>query len=545
MARDAHDERDQFRLLVESVVDYAIFLLDPKGTVMSWNAGAERIKGYTAQEIIGRHFSTFYQPADVEAGVPRKALETATREGRYEAEGWRVRKDGSRFWANVILTALRNRQGELVGFAKVTRDLTERQRIDQHRQVLQAITETALVHLALDDLLQAVVDQIAEQLHVDTAVVLLMSDDGRTLTARAAHGLEEEVERGVRIPVGEGFAGRIARAGTPLVIDDLEHANVLNPILREKGLRALLGVPLRARGKVVGILHVGSFHANRFGADDVEALALIGDRIAVAVENAALLQAARNAEHQAEEAEVALRVRDEFLSVAAHELRTPLTAAKAATQLLTRSFKETPLTPTQARALDTVDKQISKLARLSNQLLDTVRLESGRLALELEDVDLVDVVRSAAQQANAVTAGGHVFNIDAPRELRIRGDALRLEQVLLNLLDNAVKFSPNGGSIDITLRRSASTAVITVRDHGVGVAREHLARLFDQFFQAHPNRSGLGLGLYISRSIVERHGGTMYAEAPDGPGTRFVISLPLHASAATGHLESGAQDRTA
>jgi signal transduction histidine kinase len=144
----------------------------------------------------------------------------------------------------------------------------------------------------------------------------------------------------------------------------------------------------------------------------------------------------------------------------------------------------------------------------------------------MKDADLVEIARSAIQQMEVVT-DRHSFTLDAPPELRIRADALRLEQVLTNLLDNAVKFSPTGGSIEVTIRKDVATTVMSVRDHGIGVAREHRAKLFEQFYQAHPNRSGLGLGLYISRHIVERHGGTMYAEEPDGPGTRFVISLPL------------------
>jgi PAS domain S-box-containing protein len=523
------DERDQFRLLVESVIDYAIFLLDVDGTVMSWNAGAERIKGYAGHEIVGRHFSTFYPQGDIDAGKPARELRIADAEGRYEEEGWRLRKDGSRFWANVIITALRDPSGRLVGYAKVTRDLTERRRNEDRVQVLSAITETALAHLALEDLLQALVDRIAQQLEVDTVVVLLLSDDGAALAAKASHGLEAEVEGGVRIPFGQGFAGRVAAEGRPIVLDDLEKANVLNPLLREKGLRSLLGVPLRVRGNVIGILHVGAMRPGRFDGHDVETLEVVADRVAVAIENARLFDAARAARHEAAEMESAIRLRDEFLSVAAHELKTPLTAAKTAAQLLARSFRGAALTPTQERALATVERQISKLSRLASQLLDTVRLESGRLSLELEDVDLPDLVRSAVEQAEAATTGGHTFNIDVPPELRVRADAMRIEQVLLNLLDNAVKFSPAGGAIDIAVRRTPSTAVISVRDHGIGVAREHRARLFDQFYQAHPNRSGLGLGLYISRHIVERHGGTMYAEDPKGEGTRFVVSLPVAA----------------
>ena len=131
-------QEEGFRLLVESVKDYAIFMLDPGGHVATWNAGAERIKGYKADEIIGKHFSIFYPPEDVAAGKPERELEIAAREGRFEDEGWRVRKDGSRFWANVIITALRDPQGDLVGFAKVTRDLTERRQAEETRRALAA-----------------------------------------------------------------------------------------------------------------------------------------------------------------------------------------------------------------------------------------------------------------------------------------------------------------------------------------------------------------------------------------------------------------------
>jgi PAS domain S-box-containing protein len=543
-------ERDQFRLLVESVVDYAIFMLDPHGVILTWNAGAERIKGYTADEIIGKHFSIFYPGPEARRGKPDYELRIAADEGRYEEEGWRIRKDGSSFWANVIITALRDPRGELVGFAKVTRDLTERRRSEDQRgvlldreraareevesalrqlRVIQTVTDIALAHLTLDDLLDSLLDRLAEILVVDTAVILLVADDEITLVARAAHGLQEEVEGGIRIPIGQGFAGRVASERRPVIVEDVEDSEVINPILREKGVRSLLGVPLVAHGRLFGVLHVGSLLPGRFQPRDAEVLEIVGDRVAVAVENAQLFEAARAARHEVAAMETAVRMRDEFLSVAAHELKTPLTAAKAAAQLLARTFHDKPLTQAQARALDTVDKQISKLAKLASQLLDTVRLESGRLSIELTDADAVAIVRSAIEQAEAATAR-HEFTLDAPTELPLRCDSLRIEQVITNLLDNAIKFSPAGGSIDLTISRRGPTVVIGVRDHGIGVAREHRAKLFDQFYQAHPDRSGLGLGLYISRHIVERHGGTMYAEQPEGAGTRFVISLPVSAA---------------
>src|SRR5437763_303636 len=190
----APPQLDQFRLLVETVRDYAIFLLDRDGNVVSWNAGAERIKGYAADEIIGKHFSVFYPATDARRGKPDYELRIAADEGRYEEEGWRVRKDGSLFWASVVITALRDEKKKLVGYAKVTRDLTERRRAeDQQLALLKSerdarvelevtlarlrsvlsITETALGSLDLDEVLHALLEKIKTELVVDTVAVLL------------------------------------------------------------------------------------------------------------------------------------------------------------------------------------------------------------------------------------------------------------------------------------------------------------------------------------------------------------------------------------
>ncbi len=237
---------DLFRLLVESVAAHAIFLLDPTGKVASWNPGAHRIKGYLPEEIVGKHFSIFYSPHDVKRGKPEYGLRTAAEEGRWEEEGWRMRKDGSRFWAHVTLTDLRDSTGRLVGFAKVTRDLTERKQAEEERSellhrehearvqvetalerlgVVQSVTEAALAHLGLDDLLTALLARIREALSVDTAAVLVL--EGQELVARAAVGLEEEVEQGVRVPLGQGFAGRVAAERRAVFLEDVEHADVM------------------------------------------------------------------------------------------------------------------------------------------------------------------------------------------------------------------------------------------------------------------------------------------------------------------------------
>ncbi|TMD61723.1 MAG: GAF domain-containing protein [Chloroflexi bacterium] len=542
-------QADSFRMLVESVKDLAICMVDAAGYVRSWNEGARRITGYEQHEIVGKHFSIFYPAAEARRGKPAYALRVATDEGHYEEEGWRVRKDGAAYWASVVLTAVRSADGELVGFAKLTRDLSESRGRDQERNALLdlerrsraeaeeslqrlraigSVTDAALAHLSLDELLASLLDRIAAVLSADTVAVLLIAADGKALIPRAAKGLEEEVERGVRIPLGKGFAGRIAEERHPIVIDDLDQGDVVNPILREKGVRSILGVPLVVQGTVIGVLHVGTLHPRRFTTADVEFLQIVADRVALAIDHARAYEAATAARAEADVAAAMVRARDDFLSVAAHELKTPMTSAKAAAQYLQRTFRSTTtLDAGQTRALETIERQIDRLGKLVVQLLETVRVQEGHLTLQRRRTDVAALIRSVVVSIE-VTTTSHQVVVSGPEHLFAWVDPLRIEQVLINLLSNAIKFSPEGGKIEIELRRPVSThVVVTVRDRGLGVAPEHRARLFERFYQAHADRSGMGLGLYISRQIIEEHGGTIYAEFPEDAGARFVISLPV------------------
>lgn len=541
-----------YRLLVESVTDYAIFLLDSTGHIMSWNPGARRIKGYEAEEIIGKHFSIFYTPQEIKRGKPGFGLSVATADGSWEEEGWRVRRDGSRFWASVVITALRGNDGELIGFAKVTRDLTERKQTDDEHaqllaleraarketeatverlQVIQSVTEAALVHLNLEDLLQTLLDRISDILMVDTVAVLLVEGPDRdVLVARAAKGIEEEVEQGIQIPIGRGFAGRVAAERQPIVLDDVDDAEVHNPILREKGIHSLLGVPLMVEGRVVGVLHVGSLHYRRFTDQDTQLLQIVGDRVALAIEHSRLAEEARLARQEAAISEATLRAQDEFLSVAAHELRTPVTSLRIGAQLLLRRLSEGAELDIAhfEHGLRTIDRQSSKLTNLITQLLDSVRIRADQLQLHRKRVDLVDLISSEVELAQARTVR-HTLTFASPPMLMATVDPLRFEQVMTNLLDNAVKYSPDGGPIEVELAENSPGIIrITVRDEGVGVPLEHRPHLFEQYYRAHADdhRSGVGLGLHISREIIVRHGGRIWAEFPPEGGTRMVVEIP-------------------
>ena len=230
--------------------------------------------------------------------------------------------------------------------------------------------------------------------------------------------------------------------------------------------------------------------------------------------------------------EEALRLRDEFMAVAAHELRTPITSVMGQSQLALRQLnREASIDKSRiSRSLEVIVRQSSKLSQLIAQLLDISRLESGKLTIERERADLVPVVSQVVDNARLL-GSPHELTVEAPASLEADVDALRFEQVVTNLVTNAIKYSPDGGAIDVVLRATERDVELSVRDHGIGVPPDKRPRIFERFYQAHgdSHQQGLGLGLYIGTQIVELHGGQIRAEFPDDGGSRFIVTLPLRA----------------
>jgi PAS domain S-box-containing protein len=398
---------------------------------------------------------------------------------------------------------------------------------------LQRVTDAALAQLPFDDLLRELLLRVRDIVGTDTAAVLLLEPGGRWLAARAAVGLEEEVERGVRIPVGGGFAGRIAAESRPVIVDDVDHAQILNPILRQKGVRSLLGVPLAVEGRVIGVLHVGTLKPRRFTAADAELLQLVADRVALAIEHTRIHDAERRARS---EAEAANRAKDDFLATLSHELRTPLNAILGWSRML----REGRLQPGQTtRALEVIERNALAQSQLISDLLDVSRIITGRVRLEMLSVDLPAVVEAAVDAIRpAAEAKGIRLDVEIEPDLgTVQGDPARLQQVLWNLVSNAVKFTPREGVIRVRAARRGSQVELGVSDTGVGIAPEALPYVFDRFHQADSTTTrlhgGLGLGLAIVRHLVELHGGTVHATSEgEGRGASFTVRIPFRGAVA-------------
>jgi len=287
--QDAARRSDQqLRSLVEGVRDYAIYLLDREGYITTWNPGAERIKHYTSDEIIGKHFSRFFTQEDAERGRPAELLRLATERGRIEEEGWRVRKDGSRFWANVILTAIRDTTGELTGFAKVTRDYTDRKRAEE--AVMLQLSGALLSNMDVRKLLEAISASLREVVPHDAATLGLYEVQSGTLMVQFLNVAEGESRRtDVRLPMDGSPAGLAFRSREPVLLDRIQEPRFAAEGVRhltDLGMRSGCWVPLIHRGEAVGVLAIASRIEGTFSQHDADMLVQLAGQVAMAVSNA-------------------------------------------------------------------------------------------------------------------------------------------------------------------------------------------------------------------------------------------------------------------
>ena len=406
----------------------------------------------------------------------------------------------------------------------------EAENLTKQLNSLQRLTDAALARYSVGEVIAESLNRVREVLNVDTAAILLLEKEGDELVAWAAQGLEEEVELGVRIPVGKGFAGRVVAENKPKIIRDVDHADVYNPLIKKKGIKSLLGVPLMIEGRPIGVLHVGKLQTTDFTQENVRLLELAADRIALAIENARLHEEQTAA---LAEAEAANKAKDEFLTILSHELRTPLTPIIGWIHMMQNGIlKEADF----AKVLAVMNRNAYSLKRLINDLLDMSAILSGKMRIEETDVAVASVLEESVDTMSPYASDSKVqlkFNSvdDSAAQAIVTGDRSRLNQAFCNLLHNAIKFSGPGSKIQVTLNSNDEHVVVQIQDQGEGIPDEFLPFVFDRFRQADGSRTraygGLGLGLSLVKSFVEAHGGTIEAIS-DGEqrGSTFKVTLP-------------------
>jgi len=379
-----------------------------------------------------------------------------------------------------------------------------RARLEQVHSVL----ETTLASLGFDELVGELLVRLRDILEVDTVAVLMLDEATNELVARAAVGLEEEVEQGVRIPVGGGFAGRVAAEARPIVLDDVDHADVLNPILRQKGIKSMLGVPLIASGRVIGVLHVGTLEPRFFDSEDQEVLQLVASRAAIAIEGARVHDELVRLD----------QVKLNFVAIASHELRTPATSVYGIASTL--KHQRGVLTPEVREELeDALWEQAIRFRSLIEQLLDLSRLDAKAIRIEPETLGLRELIAGIA----AETAPEADVRIDVPEGLEIEADRVALERIFGNLITNAVKYGEP--PVAVSLQKHDRYFRVSIEDRGRGVPPDVVPRLFERFERGSIGQ-GSGLGLSIAKAYARAHGGDLFYDASSSDGTRFDLILP-------------------
>jgi PAS domain S-box-containing protein len=498
----AHETPELHRLLVDTVRDYAIFALDRTGHVLTWNRGAERFKGWKANEIIGRHFSLFYPPADIAAGKPARLLKEAERNGSAEDEGWRIRKDGTRFWADVIITALRNNAGELIGFAKITRDLTDRRATEERlreseqrfRLLVQSVKDYAIFMLHPDGRV-ATWNEGAERIKGYTADEII----GRHFSVFYPQEKILEKFPDYELKVAKQ-TGRFEDEGWRIKKDGSYFwASVVITALHDQD------------GTLVGFAKVTRDLTERKQAQE-----------------RAIADARRVAEMEA-----ASHAKTEFLTTLSHELRTPLNAIGGYADLMAEEVAG-PIPDTYKDYLRRIKTSQQHLLALVNDLLNLSRVEAGQVEYDFGRVPIRRMMSDLeAMILPQAAAKGQAFTVTkCPADVIAWADPSRTQQILLNLLSNAVKFTPSGGRISVVCSLNENEIGVSVIDTGPGIALNHQQAIFEPFVQVGRSlttlREGVGLGLAISRDLARGMAGDLKVSSEPGHGSTFTLILPRH-----------------
>ena len=474
---------EQYRLLLEGIQDYAITMMDPNGTITSWNAGAEQIKGYTAAEIIGHSFACLFVPEDIVRGRPKELLRITADTGRHVEQGLRVRKDGSQFVAALTLTALRDGGGRLLGFSEVSHDLSQSNESGaKYRGLLEAAPDAMVV-----------VDQAGE-------IVLL------NLAAEKQFGYRRDELLGQKVTniIPVGFAER-------LIADDLRSA--ADALAQDMGT----GIELTARRKDGTEFPIEIMLSPLENTEGILVTAAIRD---ISVRKAAEAHLAQSIE----ELSRSNQELEQFAYIASHDLQEPLRMVTSYTQLLSKRYSG----KLDADADDFIAFAVDGAARMQLLIRDLLAFSrvgtQGREMLNVESSEALD--RALLNLQSAIEDSGAIVTSDALPV--VTADGAQLVQLFQNLVSNAIKYQgPGAPLVHLSATKSGSRWRFSVKDNGIGIDPQYFVRIFGMFQRLHgrDEYTGTGIGLAVCKKIVERHGGTLSVESQPGNGSTFTFDL--------------------
>lgn len=506
------------RLFIDSIKDYAVFMLSPQGYVLTWNQGAERIKHYSSAEAIGRHFSIFYTSEAVKSGYPEEALRIASREGRYQGEGWRLRKDGTRFWANVTITEIRTDKGELVGFGKVTRDMTERnleeeklrESEERFRILVDSVRDYAIFMLDSSGHITSW-NRGAERINGYSSSEVLGKHFSIFYTeqSKRVRHPEHELEMALKHGTYEEEGIRVRRDGTTfwasVVITPL-----YDPKHRHTGFSKVTRDITDRKRNEQQVLDLNSALEARVASRTQE------------LEDSKLLL-----EIQKEELTRSNSDLQQFAYVASHDLQEPLRTVVSHLQLIERKDKAN-ISPESRQSIEFAIQGATRLRNLVLDLLSYARIEKA--SENIRPTDMNDIVGDVVKQfQNRVRETGTTLTVEPLPT--IQADPAQMFQLFQNLIANAISYRSGvrNPEIQVGVREGAEEWTFFVRDNGVGIDPEYWQKIFVIFQRLHrdsPEFPGTGIGLAICKKIAERHRGRIWLDSTPGLGSTFYLSLP-------------------
>jgi PAS domain S-box-containing protein len=534
--------------MIGSALD-CIISMDASGRIVEFNPAAEVTFGYPREDAIGQDMASLIIPERLRSRH-RAALATYLETGQGPILGQRIelpglRKDGTEITCELTIVRLPGTTPPL--FTGFLRDVTEQRASEARRDFLDRATLALASSLDLSTTLQQAA-RVAVPDMADWCLVDAVGDDTRLTQVAAAHvdpskqDLARQLARSLALQPGLGHgAMHVFLTGKPELhpeITDVKWAAKLlgteyPELVRQLGVYSFICVPIRFRGRTFGVVSLlRASPPRRYTAVDLEFAEELAQRLAMAIDNARLYA----------QAQEAIRARDEFLQIASHELKTPLTPLQLQLDILARALAKAGLqNEVLTDKLMMATRQAVRLNRLVESLLDVSRITAGRIVLELEAFDLSDLVRDLVARFGAeARAAGSELTMQADDQIRGRWDRLRIEQTITNLLANAIKYG-QGKPIEVDVHATDGFARLSVTDHGIGIDKDALGRIFGRFERAVSLRhfGGLGLGLFIARQFAEAHGGSIVAHSKPGSGSTFTVVLPVESTSRLGVIAAG------
>jgi PAS domain S-box-containing protein len=529
------NEAEKKQAILAAIIDSsedAIISKTLEGYITTWNKAAERTFGYEEKEVIGKHISLLI-PAD--RMNEEDLIISQIRDGQriQHFQTIRVKKDGSTIPISLTISPIKSLDGTIIGASKIARDISDQVRAEQETkknlenlELLISIGRTISEKLDLQSILQKLTDITTRLTGAEFGAFFynMVDSRGESYMLFTLSGAPREAFEKFGMPRNTAVFQMTFNGEGILRSDDIRQDPRYGKNAPHKGMPeghlpvvSYLAVPvISPSGDVIGGLFFGHSQPRRFSADHEKLLAGIASQAAVAIDNAKLYEEIKTLNSR----------KDEFIGVAGHELRTPITTIKGYLQLLETQASEGMIKDFTEKAL----RQVNKLNRLITDLLDITRIQAGKLEYNLVRCSLPDLVKESIETVWQIHTS-HVIESRLPdRDLLVIVDSAKIEQVLINFLTNAIKYSPGTNKVFLSVDVEGNRAIVSVRDLGIGIPKQHIPNIFRRYYRVNTTQyviGGLGIGLYISKEIIDRHNGTIWVESEEGRGSTFYFSLPL------------------